>query len=122
MTITEIGSATHSESASPPAASEVLNRAADLLSEWDWCQGAARRGDAICAEGAIWFAVTNKLPHGEFVEAPGDTGPEFHFDLCESVLGRTGTDYKGLFLWNDVPGRTKAEVVALLRKCAEEEV
>jgi hypothetical protein len=94
----------------------VLERAADLLSEWDWCQGAARCGDAICAEGAVWFAVTGTLPHGQYVEPDGEIAPPLYFEACDAVSRFLG--WPGLMLWNDAVGRTKAEVLARLRDAA----
>jgi hypothetical protein len=97
--------------------SDVLLRAADLLGEWDWGQGRARCGDAICADGAIYMAVTGRLPHGEYVEGPDeDETPHEFFRASKAVANYLGV--KGLFYWNDEPGRTKAEVIAVLREVA----
>lgn len=94
--------------------SEVLDRAADLLGEWGWCQGGARKGDSFCALGAIWFAASGAPPVG--VTLPY-TGERSLYLAGRDAFGRvTGGN---LGSWNDEPGRTKKQVVVKLREAAE---
>jgi hypothetical protein len=93
---------------------DVLHRAADLLGEWAWCQGAAQRGDAFCALGALWFAATGEPPKCiSFDHSDGDLPPLYA--AGRDAFNRVGGDAR----WNDAPERTKADVVAKLREAAE---
>ena len=93
----------------PTVANDLL-RAAEVLEEWDWCQGQARDGDAFCVMGAIAFVTGEDFMNGCIL----DGSPRFHAAADAFVrLEPRGAD------WNDEPGRTKAEVVARLREAAE---
>lgn len=91
---------------------DVLHRAADLLEtgEWEWCQGFARHGDALCMLGAV-SAACGVVPERPYITIES----ELYEDACDvlAVHVPEGAD------WNDKPGRTKAEVVARLRQAAE---
>lgn len=98
----------------PATRRDVLHRAADLLEEFGWCQGAyavPNAGDlfdapvAFCAVGAIGRA------HAEL------HGGVRTFDALDAV--KKYTPETPLQHYNDTLGRTKAEVVARLREAAE---
>jgi hypothetical protein len=84
---------------------DLLARAADILSEFEWRQGSAgsRRDGSMCAVGAIY-------------EAASDFGMDDARAAC-AIMGRPSDPLEiwPLAKWNDAPGRTKAEVVAALR-------
>jgi hypothetical protein len=97
--------------------SEVLDLAADLIEKRGWVQGGeqnadsvddpwGRRGGPVCMEGAIGVAAgvgtlscdINACPAGKAVRAY-----------------LNAERYQRLYDYNDVPGRTKEEVIAVLR-------
>ncbi len=86
-------------------AAEVARRAADLLERDGWCQGRfstfARRR---CLSGALMAADRWGSPAVQQVQ--------------KQVLVHTGTWCPSQ--WNDAPGRTADEVIALLRQVADE--
>lgn len=86
--------------------SDVLLRAADLLTEFGWRQmhvGSKRQG-AFCAYGATNEAARDLV-------APREVWQEARRRLRDAV-GRSVAH------WNDDPARTKAEVVSKLREAA----
>ena len=100
-----------------PTKRDVLHRAADLLEEFGWCQGALTNlgigispreagVDRFCLSGAIGRAVYDLLG---FSEGSAIAWARILHDLggIEAVS------------WNDAPGRTKEEVVTKLREAAE---
>lgn len=93
----------------------LLLHAANILDEFDWCQGepGSRGEGAMCAVGAIW-------------EAAADLGISTWDDRAHEAwtMDVEGYDHNEadtvpLARWNDEPGRTKAEVVAKLRAAAD---
>lgn len=96
----------------PVTTADVLNRAADLLEsgEWGWCQGGARIGDGLCMLGAVAAAV-GRVPAGKGIDLDHDA----RYVAAREALAANNS---GLGTWNDVLGRTKAEVVARLREAA----
>jgi len=92
---------------------DVLHRAADLLSEFGWCQhnlGSREQGH-FCALGAINQASAD-------LGVPGATNS---YGLAHSGAFMA---FKGLgdIDWNNAPGRTREEVIAALRAAAEASV
>jgi hypothetical protein len=96
---------------------DVLERAADILEEFDWCQGSSgsKAEGYMCAVGAIGEAVV------DFGSAAGPfTTKDSPFRQACAILGwPKELDMWPLAVWNDKPGRTKAEVVAVLRSSAQ---
>ena len=90
-------------------AADVLERAADLLEEFGWCQGqfGSKGYGSFCAIGAI-FEASVDLSNRNFSALAAPLGYKDGSDLGAS-----------LSRWNDREGRTKEEVVALLRSGAE---
>lgn len=86
---------------------DVLHRAADLLTEFGWCQGTygSKVEGAFCAEGAIFQAVLDLYGRGYILNAT----------QWRRVFASLGDHLPN---WNDAPGRTRAEVVARLREAA----
>ncbi len=81
--------------------SMYLNRAADYIEGFGWCQGAySHNGVAVCALGAI-FSVT----------------PAFmHDSVCNVLMRAIG--YQHIPTWNDQWGQTKENVIAAFRAAA----
>ncbi len=72
--------------------------AANLIEEKGWCQGALRtQGGAHCVLGAL-------------IEA----SPSFDLKPLQALIGDS------VAIWNDKPERTKEEIIAALRKAAED--
>lgn len=94
--------------------SEVFDKAVALIEERGWCQGIMRdEGGELCADGALWFAAL------EF--APG--APDYDAVRMASwnlLQLRTEMQFGGLVEYNDHPGRTKDEVLEMLRWMAEQ--
>ena len=94
------------------AVADVLNGAAGLIERDGWCQRQYRDENGCrCLAGAI--------------DAVAGEDPEFHWESTEdavtvrarhAVADVVGKNWSS---WNDEPGRTKAEVVAVLRAAAE---
>ncbi len=84
-----------------PWRQRLLN-AANYIEACGWCQYQSSNGDKVCASMAITCGEWN----GDVLRAT----EEFR-----RVIG------KNIPVWNDMPGRTKEEVIAALRKAAEHE-
>lgn len=88
---------------------DVLNRAADLLEEFGWCQGTlgSKAHGEFCILGAAY-------------QAARDLGVTRGYGVyCEGAYW-VGLDEETAFRWNDDPRRTKPEVVARLRELAKD--
>jgi hypothetical protein len=100
---------------------DVLSRAADLLEEFGWCQGALARDENGAAIGnavmpacvvdphAISFCYEGALRRAAF-DFSGDPDGDLYEDAWYAGAGDPS--------WNDKPGRTKSEVVTALREAA----
>lgn len=91
---------------------QLLRDAADRIARDGWCQGKYADGRRRCLLGAIGFSIVNEIPE-ENVHA-----------ACQvrAVLRARGVSVNGhvsIAAWNDAPGRTADEVIALLREAAE---
>lgn len=86
---------------------DVLRRAADELELNGWCQGTLHRRESSCLVGAVRRAV--EVPASRF-----DTHQDLA-DLTSRALTAL-TNWVGPFpsVWNDMAGRTRAEVVKVL--------
>lgn len=93
----------HAPAPQPPTA-DILDRAADLVAT-QWTQGVACDiQGGVCLEYAV-FLVAHRA--GLLTE-----------DIDRIVDGITARLGQAARDWNDTPGRTQHEVVALLRDCA----
>ena len=82
-------------------AQKDLERAANLIRERGWVQGCYTTDDgAMCASTAIYLAT-------------GSTSIHTALQSVQRKLLARGWQ-RGLIAWNDVDGRTKDEVLALL--------
>jgi len=96
-------------------AQEILNSAADLLEKDGWCQGYPNNAlGQRCALGAIWD-VEHYGPEAGQAE-----------DLVRQLItkkrygGTVSATYPlAISTWNDQPGRTAQEVIAVLREAAQ---
>lgn len=105
---------------------DVLERAADLLEEFGWCQGSGgmpweewQKGQRVsgpyCLLGAIGTALQDMHGHDYWtVQSPGKS----RYGAAADLLGCR--DPKRVWMWNDYPTRTAAEVVSYLRHAARE--
>lgn len=93
---------------------DALDKAAEVIETRGWFQGdlyANGEDDgacAVCAWGALIVAK----------KAGGDSE---HSTMRERSAIRAVTGVAALANWNDTPGRTKDEVIAVLRAAAEAE-
>ena len=85
----------------PNPVAQALLDAASLIEQRGWCQGTGEREGALCMLRAIGVA------------APSD---DILVAACETLGKLLNTRFGQV--WNDVPGRTKEEVVAMLRRAA----
>ena len=97
-------------------AAAILERAADLLEEFGWCQGrlGGKSVGEMCLMGAMYEAMLD-------VGVPENIAPLRAALLRVGVPVGVGTAQVANAAeaeWNDEPGRTKAEVVAKLREAA----
>ncbi len=87
------------------AVADVLNGAADLIERDGWMQGGFTDGTRRCASQAIYDATARGSNLVSFHEARDVFAESVQTELTWG--------------WNDIPGRTKADVVAALRAAAE---
>lgn len=92
---------------------EQLNAAADYIEEHGWCQNAYEDDNGgVCASGALREV-------GRQAFGPGGVGMfSVPYRLALTVVGRKLPAM--LCDWNDEPGRTKEEVVAMFREAAKQ--
>jgi hypothetical protein len=96
---------THAPAPQPPVAL-ILDRAADLIADHGWCQGQAADLNGSCLEHAVYLCGYQAGASTEALDA-----------LIDGVDRKLGMPAR---VWNDTPGRTPGEVIALLLSCAEE--
>ena len=104
----------------------VLGRAADLIEEFGWVQGMARDlNGAYCVIGAVSMAIAEHRRDRGFdrsLSPPAMTamraGIRERYDLPPR-LATCWDPAEVVVGWHDMPGRTKSEVVGLLRELAD---
>lgn len=87
----------------------VILKAADLIEEFGWVQGTAYGyGEDLNRSPMCMFGALRRADRAS------------NFDVCNEAVERVNRAVGGRFManWNDVPGRTKAEVIAKLRAVA----
>jgi hypothetical protein len=102
-------------------AGRLVRKAADVLQDRTWVQG--EYGDAdkgMCAVTSIHFTATGDSTHA----AQGDRRPRLVNDTLITFgnwLEAAGfTTFGSVPAWNDTSGRTKDEVLQVMRKFADE--
>lgn len=103
--------------------SDVLDLAADAVQMGDWTQytGWTERDGGICLEGGILAArggttsrEANNCPVGQAVREYLGLTPTYDPDS----FWESGDPNAPLYNWNDADGRTKEEVIEVLRAAA----
>lgn len=92
----------------------ILNRAADIIDQHGLAKGTQRDSEGrFCIHGALNVALGRELNsyHGDF------PGVEAIYRYLQSQ-GYTGCP-TGFAYWNNEPGRTKEEVVHVLREASK---
>jgi hypothetical protein len=111
--------------------SEVLNRAADLIEQHGWTQREGWWGqpgvEGVCLEGGIMAAMG--LDYNDWREASWEDPEDEGYDPIRdgllpcpaytAVREYLGVEPRRLYWWNDEPGRTREEVVEVLRTVAQ---
>lgn len=93
------------------AAIDVLKDARKRV-EQGWCQGKYQDGDEFCASGAIRYAAFVKEVSFE-VRAMAMS--EFRAQIRQTTNGL----YSNIPEWNDVPVRTKEQVLGMFDECVQ---
>ncbi len=91
-----------------PLEAVVLRKAADLIDERGWLQGQNFDADGRCC--AFW--ALGKA-------AGKQRGLRPIYDQFAGYLHARNPRWREVSSWNDAPGRTKEQVVAALRECAD---
>lgn len=90
--------------------SEVLDATVKVLRK-GWCKGAYQDGNRFCIAGAM-----NVVLYGKGTLVPeDDEDPEDK----TAVLAVETLTKKDMAVWNDAPSRTKKQVLAVVKKAAE---
>src|SRR5437867_427515 len=88
--------------------STILDKAADLIGKRGWCQGEFHKsGDGYCILGAI-----RKISPNGWLQEP------FGY-LVATMKMEMWWNPRDLAGWKDAKGRTKREVLSILRKSAK---
>jgi hypothetical protein len=97
--------------------SDVLNQAADLIERTGWCQGAYGRDEYGLEQGASSVSCISFCALGALRRISGN-----QFDARVGACKRLRRLIGGgsIDKWNDASGRTKKEVIATLRRAAQE--
>ncbi len=99
---------------------DILRRAAELV-ELGWCRGhvaenAAGLSVRACDPCAVKWCAAGALDCAAGLDTAAMV--EAWRLVTNAVHRREGHKSLDLVTWNDAPGRTQAEVAALLRECA----
>jgi hypothetical protein len=98
--------------------SEVLNRAADLIEERGWTKGTGgwpghrNHCGPLCLEGGLLATL------GVDWSDPSAVCDAQYTHAWKAMADYVGRTPLFLFMWNDVQGRTQAEVIEVLRAAA----
>jgi hypothetical protein len=101
-----------------PEWKRILLRAHEIIEERGWCQHVLQAEDGrVCLEGAVRIASGVKLFRsrtGRITHASDDAHLPAALNAIR-MLQRQLLSAKGPWEWNDQPGRTKDEVLKLIR-------
>lgn len=90
---------------------EILDHAAEVIEEQGWCQGTLRnRAGRVCAQGAIGVAGCRVF---DFSSLRNEA-------VRHAIIALDNHVGTAASRWNDQPGRTEADVIEALRRCAKE--
>ena len=98
------------------SAADTLARTADVLERSGWCQGSfVNEAGEMCMLGALRVACGCEpdARHGEYLRK-GSGYDDAVREMYRRLPGETGTGFP-LSRYNDEPGRTLGEVLAMLR-------
>lgn len=91
---------------------DILNKAADILTTGGWCQGTYGELDSNsgphCAKGALWRAM---------VEADVQS-TDMRISWLSKLIIEAANHRGNIVSWNDEPNRTASEVISTFRKAA----
>lgn len=107
-----------------PRVKEIIVGAVALLTREGWCQGASQKTVRGKVKFCPWGALCEVLV-ADGMDWIGDPHRRWALDLldmeCRKLSEGRKKDVKkfsGLIAWNDEPGRTEAEVLALMNEVA----
>lgn len=106
-------------------AADALDLAADLITDYGWFQKqrSALDRDCLCANVALIKAgvmLTTESPDGARDSERILLTSEAQVMLAQRLGFSLGRSVEQMIItWNDTPGRTKTEVIAVLREVAE---
>lgn len=89
---------------------KALFRAAEYIRHNGWCQGGVQAGARVCLVGSLYIGLGLKVSGCNILKI------EPLLQKVQNVAEAHGIC--NLAEWNDAPGRTKEEVIALLEKAA----
>jgi hypothetical protein len=104
-----------------PEWKRVLLRAHEIIEESGWCQLTLQAEDGrVCLEGAVLLASGVRLrrnPSGHITPHSGDAPMFSALNAIRMLKQRLHSE---AWEWNDEPGRTKHEVLKLIRDTVAE--
>ena len=107
------------------SAAEILNRAADIVSQpGAWTQGRTARdkdGAAVASHTpeAVCFCAIGAINRAAFEASTDWAGSDLAYAMLSRQLRSDMPEALGVATWNDTPGRTQDEVANLLRRAAK---
>ena len=105
---------------------DTLRRAADIIDTHGWVQGEMVSNEGVCAMGAILLGSGEwDLCHMPYCDRPALVRRDGEWRALgqpEREACQAASDHLGgsLPIWNDEAGRTKEQVVVLLRAAADQ--
>lgn len=96
-----------------PFLAETLRRARDLLLEKGWTQGTFDNTHGYCTLGACHYSFPQETPTS-LRDATCSTMRNVLFTTIQATYGAEHpAESMSVIIWNDTPGRTKDEVLAV---------
>lgn len=94
------------------------------IEQHGWRQGALDWADgAVCLDGALFAVKTGSPRGGKNIQPEESVGYwRLRHALRDYLRGNAAGAFNGIVAWNDTPGRTQEEVVAMLRAFAASDV
>jgi hypothetical protein len=102
-----------------PEWKRILLRAHEIIEERGWCQAKLVSSEGhVCLEAAISLAACG-TPYHEADWEMSEAAAQAFAEMKRRVFFNRGEDHR-LWSWNDRPGRTKDEVLKLIRDTVAE--